>query len=148
VGISISCLLIVERPELVSDVRLNLDGINIPINQIKVVNSLADAISVLAVEEVEVVILDMDLVDSSSLKTLTAIRAVTDAAIIVVSDMDDDILGVNSIKHGADDFIYRGEINSKRFHSIIAHSTARMSLRIFARKVRQKIGVLERLIVG
>ncbi len=73
-------------------------------------STLADGIAKAAAVTVSVVFLDLSLPDSHGLETvLTAVNALRDVPIVVLTGMDDDRLGLESLRAGAQDYLSKGK---------------------------------------
>lgn len=72
--------------------------------------TLEQALTALSREEYDVVLLDLNLPDSSGLETLSRVHAqFSDLAIIVVTGEGDDKLGLEAVSQGAQDYLVKGE---------------------------------------
>jgi len=77
--------------------------------------SLAEAVSLLAVQVFELIIVDMHLPDGHGLEVLDTLHEhVTKQAIIVLSSVEDSDLALDSALHGADDYLIKSRTGSAR----------------------------------
>lgn len=87
---------------------------------------LASARQMLLEQKFDNVILDLHLPDSSGLDTLHSIREVnSDVPIIVLSGITDHETAINSIKHGADYYIVKGDMLREMLSRSICYSVER-----------------------
>jgi two-component system cell cycle sensor histidine kinase/response regulator CckA len=72
--------------------------------------SLADALTALSNPNCDVVLLDLNLPDSSGIETLQRIReAAPTTPIVVLTGFDNQALGIEAVKSGAQDYIVKGQ---------------------------------------
>ena len=104
--------------------------------------NLADSLAVLAVEEFDVILLDLNLPDSRELATLARIVEVaTDVPIIVLTATNSDEIGLRALQLGAQDFLVKGDFNYITLDRAIIYSMERHRLQ---RTIRQ-LAVLDEL---
>jgi DNA-binding response OmpR family regulator len=113
---------------------------------VKVARTLAAAINILKASPVELILLDLTLEDSQSLATLNAVRAVSDAVIIVLSDSDDELLGIEAIKNGGDDFLEKKTMTEATLRSSIVYSLIRRNVKVAAKRITEKIDQLSDMV--
>lgn len=84
-------------------------------------NRLSTGLELLTAKRHKVVLLDLNLPDSSGLETVEAILASgTEAAVIMMTGLSDESLGVEAIRKGAQDYLVKGRIDAPLLqHSII-----------------------------
>lgn len=79
---------------------------------VKTSGDLAGAIDLLDQESFEVVLLDLGLPDSDGIDTVKKVYAsCQDVPIIVLTGSDDEVLGVEAIKEGAEDYIIKRDLS-------------------------------------
>ena len=129
-GQAIRCLLLAEPTEAgVEATKSLVMGSKLVVEEIVTASSLAKAINFINVHNIDVILLDLDLEDSKSVDTLRALRAVSNAAIIVMSSEDDEVLGVATLREGADDFVVRSQLTNESLRRAVVHSRARRAVR-------------------
>lgn len=75
---------------------------------------------------IDCVLLDLGLPDASGLDALTAMLDITEsAAVIVLTGIDDEILGSRAVALGAQDFLAKGEINPEKLNRSIRYAIER-----------------------
>jgi PAS domain S-box-containing protein len=78
------------------------------------VEKLADAIETLQTKHQDVVLLDLNLPDSSGYDTFFNIfRAVPKAAVLVLSSSEDEELAVRTVREGAQDYLVKGSFDAR-----------------------------------
>jgi len=86
--------------------------------QIECADHLSTGLEYLVKGEIGVVLLDLGLPDSQGLDTLHKVRAQAPAVpIVVVTGLDDETLAVQAMRQGAQDYLIKGDIDSKTLFS-------------------------------
>ena len=107
--------------------------------------SLSDASRQLREASISVVLLDLTLQDSQGLHSLEALRTeAPQIPFIVLTGLDDDNLGVDALRHGAQDYLVKGEINSNLLLKAITYAIERHRLRTQMQGLQDKILEMER----
>ena len=85
-----------------------------PQNDCRHCTSLAQALEILAKQTVDVILLDLNLDDSSGYETFARVReAAPEAAILVLSASEDEELAVRTVREGAQDYLVKGSFDVK-----------------------------------
>lgn len=143
----ISCLVIVDSNQKdVATTKSYLELSDLTVERLVVATSLWEALKVVHREKIDVILVDLDLEDSNSLDTLHALRKATNAVLIVLSRTEDELLGIQAIKAGADDFLVKSRLTSFRLRSSIVYSITRHQIRSTACQMREKIDRLAQLV--
>jgi DNA-binding response OmpR family regulator len=107
----ISVLLVEDNP---TDVLLTEEALTDSHFHIDSVERLDQALTLLASQRFNVVLLDLGLPDSQGLETLQALRAGNShVAIVVLTGKDDDVLALRALQEGAQDYLAKGDIEAK-----------------------------------
>jgi diguanylate cyclase len=100
--------------------------------QTKNATTLKEAINFLINEDdYDVVLLDLTLPDSTGLKTLKKIReVVSKVPVVVLSNIEDEVLALEAVKIGAEDYVYKkevmgSELNSKMLYGRLCYAVER-----------------------
>ena len=118
-------LLIEDNPRDVELFREYLDGATAA-NQMEHYPSLADAKTVLNSDSFDLIILDLDLEDSRGLDTFAAIRKTApETPIIILTGHKDHKLGKTAIEQGAQDYLFKQEINTHWLNKAINYAIER-----------------------
>ena len=73
-----------------------------------------------------IILLDLGLPDSEGIKTLNKVYAqASDIPIIVFTGQDDDALGINAVNAGAEDYLVKGQTDSKSLVRAIRYAVGR-----------------------
>jgi len=89
---------------------------------------LAAGIKMLNETKIDVVLLDLNLPDSSGLNTLlSVVNANSAVPVIVITGMNDKELGVKAMQNGAQDFLTKGNIDGELIRRSIRYSIERKS---------------------
>lgn len=109
---SISVLLIEDNP---GDVRLVKEILAIEGEgqfSLTTADCLHDAISLLELKKFDAVLLDLQLPDGNGLDSLLSIHAIVQGVpIVVLSNIADERLAVQSVQRGAQDFLVKDHVN-------------------------------------
>lgn len=96
---------------------------------------LIDGLAILENEEVDLILLDMNLPDSNGMETVYAVKEkAPDVALVVLTGDDDEQLGIDAVKHGAQDFLVKGKFPSFVFIRVIGYA---MERQIAEKKLRE-----------
>lgn len=110
--------------ELVAHMLENPDG---EVYEISRATHLAEAIEGLRAAGVDVVLLDLDLPDSSGAKSVEALRLAAGAVpIVVLTGTDDESVANAAMKAGAHDYLTKEEFTSRNLRRVIGYAIARM----------------------
>ncbi|MBC8099079.1 MAG: response regulator, partial [Armatimonadetes bacterium] len=111
---------------------------------IKTCDTLASGLAYLATDEMSVVLLDLSLPDSLGIETVHTLRQKAPLqAIVVLTGFENQDTGVQAVKAGAQDYLYKGSVNADLLERSIAYSIQRhsseMALRISQASYRSLI---------
>jgi len=92
--------------------------------------SLSDAKLVLLEKDIDLILLDMGLPDSSGLEGLKALKesGLTTAAVVMLTGMNDDKLGMDAVQFGAQDYLIKNTLDAKKLNRTIRYATERQNL--------------------
>lgn len=126
---SIKILLIEDDEDDILILREMLDEVNNTRFDLEFTGRLKLGMKYLAEREFDVVLLDLNLPDSSGLDTLRKIQAkFVEAPIIVLTGLDDERLGFNAVQKGAQDYLVKGQVNSILLIRAINYAIARQRM--------------------
>lgn len=95
------------------------------------VASLSEAIRHLEANKSDIVLLDMTLPDSEWPHTLlSVVNCSPDTAVIILTGLDDETRAIQSLKRGAQDYLVKGDINSRLLSRTMLHALERQRLRL------------------
>ena len=82
--------------------------------------TIAKGIKCLHAEEIDLILLDLNLPDSSGLDTLENIQVSNPVVpIVILSGMDDNEIAIQAVERGAQDYLVKGRINCDLLYSSI-----------------------------
>ena len=91
---------------------VQLSGLKPPPASVVRAARLSDAIERLSDGGVDLILLDLSLPDSQGMHTLSAVLdASGDAAVVVLTGLDDDELGADAVHRGAQDYLVKGQVD-------------------------------------
>ncbi len=89
------------------------------------VETAAAAEQALTTDEIDIILLDFDLIDSQKVKTVSALKAKTAAPLIVLGASIDEAHVMDTLKAGAEDFLYKDAISTKTLVRAVAFALER-----------------------
>ncbi|MEW6519151.1 MAG: response regulator [Thermodesulfobacteriota bacterium] len=123
---TISLLIVEDNPADVLLIREHLSESPSKRYDIAVAETLADAIERLKKSDIDVVLLDLSLPDSSGLDTVrTLITRYPNLAIIILTGLQDEQVALQTVRYGAQDFIEKKQITSILLNRSISYSLER-----------------------
>lgn len=123
---AVRLLLVEDNP---SDARLIQECLAGHAVALERVETLTAARSFLAVNRVDAVLLDLHLRDSAGLETLKALREVDEGvAIVVFTASSTDALGLEAVKHGADEIVGKSDLEGVVLDRTLRHAIERRKL--------------------
>ncbi len=100
-------------------------------------STLAAGIAELRKQSFDAVLLDLTLPDSAGLQTLSAIKATSpDIAVVVMTEFNDQQIGVQAVKAGAQDYLVKGETDGRLLAKSLIYAVERQ--RIEAAELEQR----------
>lgn len=105
------------------------------------VSRLSDALNRISAGNIDVILLDLSLPDSQGLETFVRIQqAASHMPIIVLSGLDDEVLAIDSVQKGAQDYLVKGEVDgpvlARAIHYAIERKHIEEELRIANERFR------------
>ena len=93
------------------------------------VSTLASATDCLEEGNIDIILLDLVLPDSQGLDTLQATRSCApEVPVIILTSIDDEDIAINAVKHGAQDYLVKSQINSTLLIRAIRYTIERYNL--------------------
>ncbi len=125
----INILLIEDNPADSELIRIFLKGSYANKCAVTTANTLRNGIDLLSNSVYDVVIADLSLPDSNGLDTFNSIyEKAGHIPIIVLTGLEDETIGINAVKFGAQDFLLKGKIKGKELTRSINYSIERHKL--------------------
>lgn len=98
---------------------------------------LSEGLNYLQKNQCDIVLLDINLPDSSGLSTMTRVMdVVPDIPIIVLTGLSDESFGTEAVKSGAQDYLTKGDINARILKRSMFYSVERKKLEIALKQAR------------
>ncbi|MBF0273182.1 MAG: response regulator [Magnetococcales bacterium] len=140
-------ILLVEDSEadrlLVQENALSADAIgygHLPSLSLTPAWELRQAMTLLARERFDAALLDLNLPDSVGLETFHRFRRqAPDLAVVVLTGLDDDALGADTIRHGAQDYLSKGNLDGTLLTRAIRYAVERQRLLNELERTRQRL---------
>lgn len=145
-GKSINLLLIEDNP---GDVRLIQEVLK-EARHVAVRLETADRLSAglerLSRGDIDIVLLDLGLVDSQGLDTLRRTLAVaTTVPIIVLTGIDDDTVGIDAIQAGAQDYLVKGQVDSRLVVRAARYAIERKQAEEALKRYTERLSILHEI---
>ncbi len=119
----------------------------IDVGELVLARSLAEARSLLAAHPIDIVFLDLNLGNESrGLDTLDAVRPAYGGVLIVITSIDDEAVGIEAIKRGADDYLVKGRLTEERLRNAVSFAQIRHAGRRAYSRIDANLGRLAALI--
>jgi diguanylate cyclase (GGDEF)-like protein len=133
-------LLVEDDQEFADILRIRLGKEKSPRLEITCLPTLQQALEALAGKDWDLILLDLMLPDSSGIRTFTTIRSQAQhTPIVIMSGLDSDSLAIDAVRKGAEDYLVKGELNSRLLLRVLHHAVDR-------HRIKEKLAsVTERL---
>ncbi|MFH1208867.1 MAG: diguanylate cyclase [Candidatus Omnitrophota bacterium] len=133
-------LLVEDDQEFADILRIRLGKEKSPRLEITCLPTLQQALEALTGKDWDLILLDLMLPDSSGIQTFTTLYSqARHTPVVIMSGLDNDDLAIDAVRKGAEDYLVKGEINSRLLLRVIHHAVDR-------HRIREKLAsVTERL---
>ncbi len=119
-------LLVEDDQEFADILRIRLSKETNPPLEITCAPTLQQALEALNETTWDLVLLDLMLPDSSGIQTFTTFHAqARHTPIVIMSGLDSDSLAIDAVRKGAEDYLVKGELNSRLLLRILHHAIDR-----------------------
>ncbi len=119
-------LLVEDDQEFAGILKVRLRKETNPPLEITNVSTLQQAVTALAERPWDLVLLDLMLPDSSGIQTFASVRAqARHTPVVIMSGLDSDSLAIDAVRKGAEDYLVKGEINSRLLLRVLHHAIDR-----------------------
>ncbi|HYW78193.1 MAG TPA: response regulator, partial [Thermoguttaceae bacterium] len=110
-------------------IKRALEGAGLTTFELEHVESLAAAKAALETNDFEAVLLDLGLPDASGFEALREVRSQSpDVPIVVLTSNSDPSAGVEAAEHGAQDYMFKGEITLHTLERILRYAVGRQEM--------------------
>jgi DNA-binding response OmpR family regulator len=118
-------LLIEDNPDDACLLREALDEAKEQI-QLVHVGQLEDAAKLFGQESFQIILLDLSLPDSQGIETLVRVQGQAPSVpIVVLTGLDDDNMALQAVRAGAQDYLVKGEIDTRNLLPAIRYASER-----------------------
>lgn len=118
-------LVIEDNPADAALIRIYLEEVALPYNLLHATH-LKNGLQLLYEQDVDVVLLDLTLPDSDRRHTLKQfLEKAPEVPVIVMTGYKDEIVGIQSVRAGAQDFLVKGEFDGRELARCIKYSLQR-----------------------
>ena len=141
---ALKILLIEDNPDDVDLLRHNLARLPLARVEIETCRLLADALKRLGGKnaKIDVILVDLGLPDSQGLDTFFKVhQQAPQTPIVVLSGLDDERLGVQAVREGAQDYLVKGQVNGVLLWRSLRYSVERMRIEEALRQARDDLEV-------
>ncbi len=122
-------LLIENQSEASSTIRLMLHQAGSSVYRLDRVESICDAEEYLIARPVEIVLLDLRMPDAKGLEAFRRVRMIAPtAAIVLLSDSEDEPIAVQAMQQGAQDYLIKGQIEPRDLKRALSNALQRKTL--------------------
>ena len=136
----VSVLVVDDNPADVALVSELLDEVRDWNYEVETAGTMAEALTVLARKNFNVVLQDLNLPDSSGIETVrTVIGKHPSVAVVVLTGMKDERVALQAVRYGAQDYIEKGQLSTVMLHRSITYALER---RNFLREKENLLGDL------
>lgn len=98
-------------------------------DSVSTASTLEEAVAVMLLDGEEVVLLDLGLPDSQGLETVKNFCGrFPRLAVVVMTGTDDENLGLEALKHGAQDYLVKGQFDDRELKRVIRYAVERKDL--------------------
>ncbi len=139
-----SILLIEDNPGDFNLIQLHLKESSVK-HDLHHAETLFDGIDIAKNKEIDLVLLDLSLPDSTGFKTLSSfIEKFPVLPIIVLTGINNEIVGNQSVKAGAQDFLVKGQFDGKTLGRSIRYSIQRFKTQIKLESTARNLALSEK----
>ena len=134
-------ILIIEDDLVFAEmVQFQLSTSGISLENIISIDSIEDAKEIRTYQEPDVILLDLNITDSSGISTYDSIGKLFPLASIIVflSGMDDESIALEIVSKGGQDYVLKGDLNAQILNKTIKYGLLRRQLSIKVQKSERK----------
>ncbi len=146
-GTKINLLLIEDNPGDVNLIKIQLSESSVR-HELLLANNFFDGSDICTNKEVDLVLLDLSLPDSTGFKTLSTFLAkFPKLPVIVLTGVNNEIVGNQAVKAGAQDFLVKGQFDGKLLGRSIRYSLHRYKTQIKLEETAKTLAMSEKRFV-
>lgn len=148
---TLKLLLLVEDDDndiIITKRKIAKSSLPVVIGDILIARTVAETKQIISKQSengkgIDILLLDLNLPDSQGLDTVDAIRPIYDRVLIVLTSVDDEMMGIEAIKRGADDYLVKSQLNEHLLSKSVYYSIERRRMYGKAEKVITKLDKME-----
>lgn len=147
---TIKLLLVEDNPDDVFLLRTMLGKVSGPGFELHHVNNLAAGLTRVAEGNIDVVLSDLSLPDSSGIDTFLKLKArAHDIPVIILSGTDNEALAIRAVHAGAEDYLVKGQVNCHLLTRAMIYAIERTESKRALLKAEEKYrGIFENSVAG
>ena len=143
-GTKVNLLLIEDNPGDVNLIKIQLSESSVR-HELFLATNFFDGTDTCKNKEIHLVLLDLSLPDSSGFKTLSAfLEKFPDIPVIVLTGINNEIVGNQAVKAGAQDFLVKGQFDGKILGRSIRYSLHRFKTQIKLEETAKTLAMSEK----
>ena len=125
-------ILIIEDDVVFAEmVQFQLSTSGISLENIISIDSIGEAKEIRKYQEPDVILLDLNITDSSGVETYDSINELFPlASVIVLSGMDDESIALEIVSKGGQDYVLKGDLNAQVLNKTMKYGLLRRQLSI------------------
>jgi diguanylate cyclase (GGDEF)-like protein/PAS domain S-box-containing protein len=136
-------LLIEDNPVTIQVIRDMLSGVDPSAFVLECSLRLEDAIESLTTIKPDVILLDLNLPDTTGINTLLVlVEHASDYPIVVLTAIDDEKIGLESVKQGAQDYLIKGEVTKELLARSLSYAVERKHMEGELKRAHEQFQVL------
>ncbi|MDD5226054.1 MAG: diguanylate cyclase [Candidatus Omnitrophica bacterium] len=123
---AVRMLLVDDDPDFAKIIQISLRVDKRVSFEIETAHTLESALKILQKKNFQMILLDLGLPDSRGLETFEKIAAAhPEIACVILSGTDDEVLSLEAVKKGAQDYVVKGEVGSGVLARILSYALER-----------------------
>lgn len=114
-----------------------------PLIELEQVDSLPDAVKRLEKGGIDLILLDLSLQDTQGAETFERLQEhVSNLPVVVLTGYDDEDLAIKTLRHGAQDYLVKGMVDSGSLIRAMRYATERKHAELQQKKSQKKLDAL------
>lgn len=107
--------------------------------------TLAEALRLMLEDRFDAILLDLSLPDSQAMATFQAVSSASqDVPILILTALNDENLALEAVKHGAQEYLVKGEVDMKLLPRFIRYAIERQGIETALRKSEERFQIASR----
>lgn len=115
---------------------------SLKIGEFLIAKTLQEGLKLVKEKNIDVVLLDLNLPESRGLDTLKIFRQYYSGLVIVCTSLEDEMIGIEAIRQGADDCIIKSMMNETMISRAILYARERRKADLHVTSMREKLEML------